>query len=174
MGKILKALAWCKGFWKSASILSDAEIQNALALSVQGLDRMEACLLDSPAIDVPVNHHFSSGIYAREAILKSGGFYIGHKHTTDHLNFLMEGTGKALVDGQLKTLTGPCIFPSSAGSRKAVYALTEMRWVNVHPTDETDLVKIESLFIEKSPAFKAHEKRIQSMPTPALNLKEAV
>jgi hypothetical protein len=45
------------------------------------------------------------------------------------------------------------VFKSGVDVRKVLFIIEDTRWVTVHPTDETDLGKLEDLLIIKSPTF---------------------
>ena len=44
-------------------------------------------------------------------------------------------------------LKAPCIFESEAGVAKVAYFHADTVWLNIHPTKETDLSKIEAAVI---------------------------
>ena len=123
--------------------------------TLASIERVEAMCLKLPQVDMPLTHLFAPGIYWREGFIPAGTFAIGHQHKTEHINVLLSGTIRVLQDGKEVELTAPQVFKSSAGVRKAVFAVTDVRFVNVHhnPTDETDLDKLEAIFVEKSATY---------------------
>src|SRR5215469_14015012 len=129
------------------------------------LETLEAAMLKLPQADCPVTNLFAPGIYWREIEIPAGAVALGHEHKTEHLNVLLSGRVRVLCDGQVKELVAPQVFSSPAGVRKLVYALEPTRWANVHanPTDETDMAKLELIFIKKSGAFLTHQEEIAKL-----------
>ncbi len=116
-------------------------------------DKLIKNLKDSPENIVnklPLDHIFSEGLYTRVLTVPAGVFVVGkvHKHKT--LNILLKGEVLLYLgdNEQPKRVKAPQIFESDAGVRKAVLAIKETMFANVHVTSETDLDKIESEFIE--------------------------
>lgn len=131
-----------------------AETGVACKDSAAQLERLEAAMLRAPQVDTPVTHRHAPGVYLREVCMPAGSVIIGHKHKTEHFNIVLTGSARVLIDGELSHIKAPCVFSSGVGVRKALLIETEMRWLTVHPTDETDLAKLETALIEKSEAFE--------------------
>jgi hypothetical protein len=131
-----------------------APSQIAVPLDKKGhLEAMEAELLKHPQVEAPLTHHFSPGVYLREVFMPAGSIIIGHEHTTEHFNIVLSGTAQVVIDGKMSRIVAPCVFPSGVGVRKALLIEQDMRWLTVHPTDETDLEKLEAKLIRKSEVF---------------------
>jgi len=130
--------------------------------TMEKVEQVEAGCLKLPQVPCPVTNLFSKGIYWRELFIPKGVFAIGHQHKTEHVNVMLSGRVRVLSDGKVIELEAPQVFVSAPGTRKLVYAVEDTRWANVHanPTDETDMDKLETLFIEKSAAFLEHEKQL--------------
>ncbi len=113
-------------------------------------DELEAEIAKMPAVDVPVVNHFAPGVYAREMQIPAGVMLTGKIHKTQHLNIVL---GDITVfndeDGSAKRITGHAIFSSQPGTRRAGFAHANTSWTTIHPTDETDVAKIEDQVIEK-------------------------
>lgn len=114
------------------------------------LHKLECAMKELPSqIDCEVQHHFSHGIYARTISLPSGSLIMGKRHRFETCNILLKGeisiymgVGKEVVH-----LKAPCMFNSKPGEKKLGYAHTDVLFTNIHPTEETDVDKIEELFI---------------------------
>lgn len=115
----------------------------------EGIEQVEAAMLNLPQASCPVAHHFGPGIYIREVTMPAGTFAIGHRQKFKHLNIMI--TGKVLMekDGAMVVLSAPLIFVGEPG-RKTGYVLETVVWQNVYATDETDIDKLESIYLEKS------------------------
>lgn len=105
-----------------------------------------------PQTDAPVTHRFAPGVYLREIAMTGHHIVIGRIHKTEHFNILLQGA--ALIvhdDGSREILRAPMTFVSKAGVQKVLYILEDMIWQTVHPTEETDLVKLEAALVEPIP-----------------------
>ena len=107
-----------------------------------------------------VKHYFAPGIYVRELHMVKGMVVVGHRHKTELVNILLKGKVALIEDGKLIYREAPFTYVSPAKHRKALYVIEDVIWQNVHPSDETDLQKLEDIFIEKSPALIEFEKQI--------------
>jgi hypothetical protein len=113
------------------------------------VDNLTKALLDQPQLKAEVFHRFAPGIYIREATAPAGAIVVGHHHKQEHLNILMVGKVVLLNDdGNTVTLTAPSMFVCKPG-RKVAYIEEDMVWQNVYSTDETDIEKLEEMFLDK-------------------------
>jgi len=123
---------------------------------------LEAAMLAMPnQIELETQHHFAPGIYVRELFIPAGTVLTGKIHRHELMNILVSGTIQVTTDTGVTELTGPKIYNSPPGMKKAAYAITDTIWLNIHPTTETDLVKIEDEFI--APSFEALEHSTEAL-----------
>lgn len=127
-------------------------LENAIRTSLEPYDA-----------EANTQHHFAPGIYLRSLFLPAGTVLTGKIHRFETMNILMFGTIRVATEGGVTDLTGPLVFNSPPGTKKAGFAMTDCLFCNVHPTDLTDLEKIEAEFIV--PSFEALDQE----STPALN-----
>lgn len=127
------------------------------------IEQVESHLLDLPQVECPVVHHFGPGIYIREVTLPAGTLAIGHAQRFDHLNIMLTGA-VAMVgdDGQTKVLRAPMIFVGKPG-RKLGYVLETCIWQNVYATEERDIDKLESMYLDKSSTWQAHTEAAKQL-----------
>ena len=106
----------------------------------------------------PLKHSFSDGIYVREIFIPAGMFIVGKIHKHDHPNFLMSGTVDVVTESGSERIVGPCAMISSAGTKRALHAITDLVWITVHsnPTNTQDLNKLEQIVIADS--YEAYDK----------------
>lgn len=129
---------------------SNSKISNDVLINV---DELEKELLELGQVECPVNHYFGPNIYIREVFLKAGTFAIGHKQKNEHLNVMLTGSVAVVKDdGTVDVLKAPLMYVGKPG-RKVGYVLEDCRWQNIYSTSETDIEKLESMFIEKSEAW---------------------
>ena len=83
---------------------------------------------------------------------------VGKIHRREHLYIVASGTVTIAGEGYRETVTGPKVFVSQPGTKRAVYAHTDATTMTVHRTDEKDLDKIEAELIEEDPTsmYDAH------------------
>lgn len=95
----------------------------------------------------PLRHTFAPGSYARQILIPNGSLVVGKIHKHAHLNMLMLGTAVVATEEGIVTYHAPFVFTSQPGTKRVVVAITDVIWVTVHVTEETDLVKIEEQMI---------------------------
>jgi len=137
-----------KGFSDNKVIRHDMKARNAI-LALQ--EKMEAMDTNGDSLDpFPVTHHFAPGTYAREMFLPAGHAIIGKIHKHAHLNIISKGKVVVTTEAGTEELEAPHTFTSYAGTKRAVYILEDAVWTTIHPTEETDLDKIEEYVIAES------------------------
>lgn len=101
-------------------------------------------------LDIPINHHFSHKVYAREMKLPAGALIVGKIHKFENLNILSHGEVSVLsIDGVMR-VKAPYTFVGSPGTKRVIYAHTDVVWTTIHGTHERCVDKIEEEFIAKS------------------------
>jgi hypothetical protein len=119
---------------------------------------LESTFLKQPQVDCPVVHRFGPNIYIREVTIPAGSLSIGHYQKTTHLNNML--TGRVTIineDGSHTELIAPQTFVSKPG-RKIGYIHETIVWQNIYATDETDVEKLEAMFLDKSQTWQEHQK----------------
>jgi len=117
------------------------------------LDGIESMMLNHEQVDCPTQHHFGPGIYIRESFMPAGTYVMGHAHKCEHMNVMLKGKMAVIVNGEAKVIEGPCIFIGQPG-RKFAYIIEDTIFQNIYATTETDIEKLEDMFVEKSEDWK--------------------
>lgn len=99
-------------------------------------------------IDLQVQHHFSSGVYAKQMTLPAGHFAISHKHTYDHLSILSQGKALVETDSDRTVYVAPACVTIAAGVTHKITAIDETVWFCIHATDEVDVDLVDAVLIE--------------------------
>ena len=99
--------------------------------------------------DVKTDHHFSSGVYARQMELPKGWGAESHKHKFDHMSILSKGKVTVTVGDDEFEYTAPTVVTIKAGIAHKIYAHEDSVWFCVHATDETDIDTIDKILIEE-------------------------
>ena len=113
------------------------------------LDKFAAGSLSMPQVKCHTEHYFGPNIYIREIVIPAGHVIVGKSHKVDHLCSMIEG--KMIVvnaDGVRKELTAPAVFVAGKG-RKMAYIVETVRFQNIFSTPETDIEKLEAMFVEE-------------------------
>lgn len=117
-------------------------LQDAMVNAIESGEMSEA--------DCPVTHHFAPGLYVREMFIPAGTAIVGKIHKHAHFNDISKGRIRVSTEFGFDILEAPCRFVSIEGTKRAVFAETDVIWTTYHPTTETDLEKIEEQVIAKS------------------------
>lgn len=114
-------------------------------------------MLTQPQAPCNVRHRFAPGVYIREVTILADTFAIGHYQKREHFNVMLKGRVTVMRDdGTTETLEAPQSFIAPPG-RKVGYVHEDMVWLNIYSTDETDIDKLESMFLEKSPTYQSQQ-----------------
>lgn len=118
-------------------------------------------MLQLPQAPCSVVHRFGPGIYIREVTIPAGTWAIGHRQKTEHANFMLTGRVHIMGEDQSFTeLVAPLFFVGKPG-KKIGFILEDMVWQNIYATTETDIAKLEEMFIDKSNSFYEHEQLVR-------------
>lgn len=92
-------------------------------------------------------HHFAPGVYLREFRCFENTLLVGKTHRHEHLFVLLEGKCEVATEDGPQLLEAPYIGKSPSGVKRALYTHTDIIWVTIHATDETDVSKIEEWLV---------------------------
>lgn len=128
---------------------------------------MEAALMNLPQEDCPVFHRFGPGLYIREVHIPAGTMAVGHSHKNQHFNVLLKGKiSMPGQNGEIVILEAPFAYTGEPG-RKIGYVLEDLVWQNIYATDETDIVKLEDMLLDKSENYQIAESEILDIQRPS-------
>ena len=100
--------------------------------------------------DIKTQHHFSSGVYARQMELPKGWEAESHIHKFDHLSILSKGKVTVTVDDKKIDYEAPTVVTIKAGKVHKIEAHEDSLWFCIHATDETDPLKMDKILVEES------------------------
>lgn len=102
-------------------------------------------------IEVKLTHTFAPGVYIRTAFVKAGSVIVGKIHKHKHGNILSSGRATVVTEGGgSQHIEGYLPMVSEAGTKRAVYAHTDIVWATIHLTNSTDLAEIEKELIAET------------------------
>ena len=95
-------------------------------------------------IDFQPNHYFAPGMYCRELAIDADSVVVGKMHRHEHLVMLVSGEASVWTDKGMERISGPKIWTSPAGVKRAIYTHTDCLFITMHATEETDLDALEA------------------------------
>lgn len=132
---------------------------------------LQEVMMGYEQVECPVKHYFAPGLYAREITMPAGACVVGKIHKHAHVNTISQGRCRVVTEFGSEILEAPVSFVSQVGTKRAVYAETDVIWTTYHPTVvcdiETDLAKIEREVIAEdyeslsAPSYIAMKESIQ-------------
>ena len=112
------------------------------------LDSLQARMLQCPQVECPIVHRFTPGLYAREITVPAGTMVMTKIHLTEHPFVISKGSVSVWTDGGgIQRLAAPYTGITKPGTRRLCFAHTDLVWTTFHPTQETDVDKIEAQII---------------------------
>ena len=143
------------------SIIAVERVKAPLSVfSNKDIEKAEGLALKQEQVEAPLHHAFAPGVYLRQVVMPKGAMIIGHEHKTEHFNIVLSGHASVLMDGEVQEIKAPSIFVSKAGVRKVLLIHETMIWATIHPTNETQIERLEEELIIKSETFQNHQKEI--------------
>lgn len=111
------------------------------------LDRFIATMKAMPQIEVPVDHIYGAGIYARRICVAKGTALEGEIHLTEHMNIIVSGDIDVATEYGVERIVGHRIIVSRPGTKRIGYAREDTVWITLHATEEKDLDKLKTTLI---------------------------
>ena len=112
------------------------------------IQALEALLAPMPQVEIPVEHLFADGMYARKITIPAGTVLTGKVHRTDHINVMLSGDIEVWTEQGMKRLVGPQVFVAKAGTKRVGRTFADTVWITFHASKETDLLALEAELIE--------------------------
>jgi len=121
--------------------------------SLAQIQRFEQHLAQFPQIPNEPKHHFAEGMYGRELPIQADAFVVGKIHRHEHITVLLSGTATINTDKGMERITGPHIWISPPGAKRALYTHTDCVFFTVHLNHDNtrDLEAIEADVIVPEP-----------------------
>jgi hypothetical protein len=126
--------------------------------------RLEAELLKLPQVEMPVEHAFCAGLYARTMHIPAGTALTGAIHRQESFFLVRKGSLIVSTDSGPRTLGPGDMSVSSIGTKRAGVALTDVEVTTFHanPTNEQEPNALWDLFTIPAPALEyAHLEELK-------------
>ena len=135
--------------------MSDVTTQDSgqlAGLMQQKIAALQAELSKLPQYQPETKHYFHGGMYCREVFRHAGVLVVGAVHKKEHFYLIVSGT-VAITDGegQVQEVTGPHLFQSKPGTKRAVYAVTDALCMTFHATESQTIEEAEAELVEPDP-----------------------
>jgi len=119
-----------------------------------GIAEVEARMRPMPDVMLgdccPLKHTFVDGAYVREMTMPAGMLLVSKIHKTCHAYFLLKGEVSVLTEEGVVRFKAPFSGVTMPGTKRIIYAHSEVVWTTVHVTGKTDIDEIENDIIAKS------------------------
>jgi hypothetical protein len=101
------------------------------------VDELELAMMENyPAVDLPLKHYFTKGLYCREIFMPKGTLLTSKIHKTQHQFNISKGKVAVSVDGgEWVTLEAPFHGITNPGTRRIIYIIEDCIWTTFHPLD---------------------------------------
>ena len=113
------------------------------------LEPLRVALLSLPQVGCPLVHRFTPGLYIREIFMPKGTLVVSKIHKTEHPFVVSKGRVSVwTADAGVVHLQAPHCGITKPGTRRLLYMHEDVVWTTFHPTQETDVEKIEAMIIQ--------------------------
>jgi hypothetical protein len=95
-----------------------------------------------------ITHHFSDGLYAKEAFVPAGTAIMKHTHNFSHLSILAKGKVAVMKCDVIEIVDAPACINIEANVVHGIKAMSDCVWFCIHATDEKDPSKVDDVLIK--------------------------
>lgn len=125
-----------------------------------GIRQIEQILRGCPQQEIPVQHTFGPGFYARTVTIPADTVLVGEEHATEHIFFVSRGDITLVTDGAPLRVQAPYQAICKPGVKRAGYTHAETVCTNIHITNETNLDVLRAQLIV-APLLPVPEKTME-------------
>ena len=118
------------------------------------LDKVQALQVEVsklPQYEPATKHYFHGGMYCREVFRHAGVLVVGAVHKKEHFYLIVSGTVAITTDDGVQEVTGPHLFSSKPGTKRAVYAVTDALCMTFHAIEAKTVEEAEVELVEAEP-----------------------
>jgi quercetin dioxygenase-like cupin family protein len=125
---------------------------------------LESKLLQFPQRELPLEHLFAHGVYARQMFIPKGTLLTGKIHKFSHINVVLKGDISVATESGVQRIKAPAIFVAEPGTKRAGFAHEDTIFINFHGTFETDVEKLEDELVTNDyQAYLEHEAKVLAL-----------
>ena len=133
------------------SNLAVTEEASSIIATMENVLKFEAAVKTLPQYEPETMHTFHAGLYCREAKLKANQLAVGRVHKKEHLFYIVSGTVNITTPDGVQIITGPAMFKSKPGTKRACHTLTDAHFLNIHIAESTNVEDVEKELLEDDP-----------------------
>ena len=118
------------------------------------LDKVQALQAEVsklPQYEPKTKHYFHGGMYCREVFRHAGVLVVGAVHKKEHFYLIVSGTVAITTDDGVQEVTGPHLFSSKPGTKRAVYSITDALCMTFHAIEAKTVEEAEAELVEAEP-----------------------
>lgn len=112
---------------------------------------LQDALSQLPQYQPITDHIFHGGMYCRQVFRHAGSIVVGKVHKKEHFYMVVTGTVAITTDDGAIEVTGPYLFCSKPGTKRAVFAVTDALCITIHRADSTTVEDVEDELTEHDP-----------------------
>lgn len=107
-----------------------------------GITELERLLRKLPQLEIPIRHHFGHKVYGREMLQPKGSIVVSRIHRHQNLNILSQGEATVLSEFgsgySLVRVQAPAHIEAPAGTKRVIFAHSDLVWTTVYGTEKTE------------------------------------
>jgi len=120
--------------------------------------RIEQELLQMPQVELPIEHYQIDGVYARSMFIPAGTILTGKIHNFESIAILAKGRIRITNGTESYIISEGHIMVDKPGVKRLGYAETDVIFITVHRTDNTEIEAIEKELV--SATFEEYEQQL--------------
>lgn len=97
---------------------------------------LEAEMMKLPQVEQPLEHFFTDGLYGRKIFNPKDSFIITKIHKEPNFSFILSGRLAVITEDGMEIHEGPKFFVTKPGTKRLIYAQTDVVFMTVHPNPE--------------------------------------
>lgn len=106
-------------------------------------------LRQMPAVEMPLVHRFTPGLYVREIFMPKGSLVISKVHKTEHPYVISKGHAAVWTAGEgVAQLKAPHCGITKPGTCRVLFIHEDCIWTTFHPTTETSVEVLEATLVD--------------------------
>ena len=120
--------------------------------------RIEQELLKMPQVELPIEHYQIDGVYARSMFIPAGTILTGKIHNFESIAILAKGRIRITNGTESYIISEGHIMVDKPGVKRLGYAETDVVFITVHRTDNTEIDAIEKELV--SATFEEYQQQL--------------
>lgn len=126
------------------------EIDQATSM-LDKVQALQAEVSKLPQYEPETKHYFHGGMYCREVFRHAKVLVVGAVHKKEHFYLIVSGTVAITTDDGVQEVTGPHLFSSKPGTKRAVYSVTDALCMTFHAIEAKTVEEAEAELVEAEP-----------------------